>query len=103
MMLIYYGYAMPLSLRIGRGFYEDGIWSDAGFVPYSKIGGLTWREGGADAGADRPDADFARRLPSRSRSTARRAACSATRSPRTTSISPGKSLDLGLHDERTTS
>ena len=27
MMLVYYGYAFPLSLRIGRGFYEDGIWS----------------------------------------------------------------------------
>lgn len=45
MMLVYYGYAMPLSLKIGRGFYEDGIWSDGGFVPYSTIGGLAWREG----------------------------------------------------------
>ena len=45
MMLVYYGYAMPLSLRIGRGFYEDGIWADGGFVPYSTIGGLAWREG----------------------------------------------------------
>ena len=45
MMLVYYGYAMPLSLKIGRGFYEDGIWSDAGFVPYSTIGALAWREG----------------------------------------------------------
>src|SRR5687768_15395649 len=33
MMLVYYGYAVPLSLKIGRGFYEDGIWSDGGFVP----------------------------------------------------------------------
>ena len=32
MMLVYYGYAVPLSLRIGRGFYEDGIWADA--VPF---------------------------------------------------------------------
>jgi len=45
MMLVYYGYAMPLSLKIGRGFYEDGIWADGGFVPYSTIGGLAWREG----------------------------------------------------------
>jgi len=45
MMLVYYGYAMPLSLKIGRGFYQDGIWADGGFVPYSEIGGLTWREG----------------------------------------------------------
>ena len=45
MMLVYYAYAVPLSLRIGRGFYQDGIWADAGFIPYSHIGGLTWREG----------------------------------------------------------
>lgn len=45
MMLVYYGYTLPLSLKIGRGFYEDGIWSDAGFVRYSAIGGLAWREG----------------------------------------------------------
>ena len=30
MMMVYYGYAVPLSLRIGRGFYEDGIWADGG-------------------------------------------------------------------------
>jgi hypothetical protein len=45
MMMVYYAYAVPLSQKIGRGFYEDGIWADAGFVPYSHIGGLTWREG----------------------------------------------------------
>jgi hypothetical protein len=45
MMFVYYGYALPLSVRIGRGFYEDGIWAESGFIPYSQIGGLTWREG----------------------------------------------------------
>ena len=45
MMLVYYAYALPLSLRIGRGFYEDGIWADGGYIPYSRIGGLSWREG----------------------------------------------------------
>jgi hypothetical protein len=45
MMFFYYAYAVPLSLRIGRGFYADGIWAESGFIPYSKIGGLTWREG----------------------------------------------------------
>ena len=45
MMFLYYGYAMPLSLRIGRGFYADGIWSETGFVPYGKIGAVSWREG----------------------------------------------------------
>jgi len=45
MMLIYYGYAAPLSWKIGRGFYRDGIWADSGFMRYTDIGGLTWREG----------------------------------------------------------
>lgn len=45
MMLTYYGYLVPMSIRIGRGFYEDGVWMDSGFLPYHKIGGLTWREG----------------------------------------------------------
>lgn len=44
MMFIYYAYAFPLSLRIGHGFYEHGIWSQRGFVPYAQIGGLSWRE-----------------------------------------------------------
>ena len=45
MMLVYYVYALPLGLKIGRGFYEDGIWTEGGFIPYVNIGGLTWREG----------------------------------------------------------
>ena len=45
MMFLYYGYLMPLSVRIGRGFYADGIWSESGFVPYWKIGAVSWREG----------------------------------------------------------
>jgi hypothetical protein len=45
MMFIYYGYLVPLSRRIGRGFYADGIWSETGFVPYWKIGAVSWREG----------------------------------------------------------
>ena len=45
MMVVYYAYAFPLSLRIGRGLYEDEIWAESGFVPYSQIGGLSWREG----------------------------------------------------------
>jgi len=44
MMFLYYAYAIPLSLRIARGFYQDGILIDSGFVPYARIGGLTWRE-----------------------------------------------------------
>jgi hypothetical protein len=45
MMFVYYGYLVPLSRRIGRGFYADGIWSENGFVPYWKIGAVSWREG----------------------------------------------------------
>jgi hypothetical protein len=45
MMFVYYGYLVPLSRHIGRGFYADGIWSETGFVPYWKIGAVSWREG----------------------------------------------------------
>ncbi|HJN43602.1 MAG TPA: hypothetical protein QF572_05415 [Vicinamibacterales bacterium] len=47
MMFIYYAYAFPLSLKIDPGFYDDGIWSNSGFVPYRHVGGLSWREGKA--------------------------------------------------------
>jgi hypothetical protein len=45
MMFLYYGYLVPLSRRIGRGFYADGIWCESGFVPYWRIGAVSWREG----------------------------------------------------------
>jgi hypothetical protein len=45
MMFLYYAYLSPLSRRIGRGFYQDGIWADSGFIPYWQIGGISWREG----------------------------------------------------------
>ncbi len=45
MGFIYYGYAFPLSLRIGRGFYGEGVWANKGLVRYDRIGGLSWREG----------------------------------------------------------
>lgn len=45
MMFLYYGYLLPLSRRIGRGFYRDGIWADSGFIPYDQVGGISWREG----------------------------------------------------------
>jgi hypothetical protein len=44
MMLTYYGYAFPFSVRIARGFYEDGIWSDSGFMKWGQISAVTWRE-----------------------------------------------------------
>jgi hypothetical protein len=45
MMFVYYAYLAPLSRRIGRGFYEDGIWADSSFIPYNEVGGISWREG----------------------------------------------------------
>jgi hypothetical protein len=45
MMFLYYAYFFPMSLTIGRGFYEDGIWAETTFIPYHEIGGISWREG----------------------------------------------------------
>jgi len=101
MMLIYYVYAVPLGLKIRRGLYEDGIWTEAGFVPYVKIGGLTWREG------PQPTLvmlyrwrTFARKLavPEPLYGEARRVLRDkiAAHDIHFT----GKTLDLGLHDER---
>jgi hypothetical protein len=101
MMLLYYTYALPLSLRIGRGFYEEGIWADGGFIPYSQIGGLTWREGEQITLVlmYRMRA-FARRLvvPERYYGAARRLLRDkiAAHDIHFT----GKTLDLGAHDER---
>lgn len=101
MMLVYYVYALPLGTKIERGFYEDGIWTAGGFVRYTNIGGLTWREG--------PEPtlvllyrwrSFARRLsvPEALYGQARRVLRDkiAAHDIHFT----GKSLDLGSHDER---
>ena len=45
MMFVYYGYAFPMSTRITRGFYREGVWSDGGFMPWGKIAAVSWREG----------------------------------------------------------
>ncbi len=45
MMFIYYAVVVPLTARIARGLYVDGIWADSGFMPYDQIGGLRWQEG----------------------------------------------------------
>jgi len=44
MMFLYYAYFFPMSLTIGRGFYEDGIWAETAFIPYNEVGGISWRE-----------------------------------------------------------
>jgi hypothetical protein len=48
MMFVYYGYLLPISTRIARGLYADGVWTDSGFMAYADIGGLSWREGTGD-------------------------------------------------------
>jgi hypothetical protein len=102
MMFLYYAYLMPLSLRIRRGFYEDGIWADSTFIPYNEVGGLTWREG-----EDKVSLIVISRL----RNLARRLAVplehySAARKLLRDKIGAheihffGTGLDLGGHDER---
>lgn len=46
MMFVYYGYAFPLSTRISRGFYRDGVWSDSGFMRWPQISAVSWKEEG---------------------------------------------------------
>ncbi|MBI4263514.1 MAG: hypothetical protein HY657_03985 [Acidobacteria bacterium] len=46
MMFVYYGYVFPLSTRIARGFYRDGVWSDGGFLRWGQISAVSWREDG---------------------------------------------------------
>jgi hypothetical protein len=101
MMLVYYCYALPLSLRIGRGFYEEGIWAEGGFMPYSQIGGLTWRvDDKVTLVLMHRMRAFARHLvvPDKYYGAARRVLRDkiAAHDIHFT----GKSLDLGVHDER---
>jgi hypothetical protein len=44
MMCAYYGYAFPLSTRIAKGFYRDGVWADTGFMPWTRISAVAWKE-----------------------------------------------------------
>jgi hypothetical protein len=44
MMFVYYVYAVPLANRVERGFYRDGVWTDSGYLPYHRIGSISWRE-----------------------------------------------------------
>jgi len=102
MMFVYYGYLTPLSRRIKRGFYEDGIWTDTSFIPYNEIGGLSWRESEHDATLI---------VISRLRNLARRLRVPGDKYGAARRILrdkigehaihfTGTGLDLGLHDER---
>jgi hypothetical protein len=44
MMCIYYAGIVPMSARIARGFYRDGVWSDRRFVRFRAVGAISWRE-----------------------------------------------------------
>lgn len=44
LMALYYTIIFPLSFRIQRGFYKDGIWFERAFVPYSNVRRVSWRE-----------------------------------------------------------
>ena len=46
MMFLYYAFAFPLSTRIARGFYRDGVWSDSGFMNWAQISAVSWKEEG---------------------------------------------------------
>jgi len=46
MMFVYYGCLFPLSTRIARGFYRDGVWSDSGFMRWAQISAISWKEDG---------------------------------------------------------
>ena len=45
MMFVYFAYAVPLTRKISRGFYAEGVWAETGFIPYHQIGGIAWRPG----------------------------------------------------------
>jgi hypothetical protein len=102
MMFVYFGYLVPLSRRIGRGFYQDGIWADSSFIPYNEVGGISWREG---------EHAVSLIVISRLRNLARRLAVplehyGAARRVLRDKIGEheihffGTGLDLGVHDER---
>lgn len=101
MMCVYFGALTPLSQRIGRGFYEDGIWADSMFIPYAEVGGISWREG---------EHEVSLIVISRMRNLARRLAVpsehygAARRVLRDKighhEIQLGHGLELGAHDER---
>jgi len=43
-MALYFILIVPLMARIHVGLYRDGVWADAGFLPYAEIGRMAFRE-----------------------------------------------------------
>jgi hypothetical protein len=44
LMALYYTVLFPLSFQIRRGLYGSGLWTESGFVPYSRVRTLNWRD-----------------------------------------------------------
>jgi hypothetical protein len=44
LMALYFVLMVPLASRIRLGFYRDGVWADAGFLPYQRIRRMAFRE-----------------------------------------------------------
>ena len=100
MMLLYFLAATPLSMRIDRGFYEAGVWSDRGFVPWSQISGVSWRENPVTLVLLSPMRSIARQLhvPTDLYGQARRVL--RERLHLHGFQGPQTGLDLGLHEDR---
>jgi hypothetical protein len=44
LMALYFMLMVPLAGRIRLGFYEAGVWAEAGFLPWERIARLTFRD-----------------------------------------------------------
>ena len=44
MMFVYYACLFPLRTRIQRGFFQNGVWADSGFMRWSDISAVSWKE-----------------------------------------------------------
>jgi hypothetical protein len=43
-MALYFIFMVPLATRIHLGLYRDGVWAEAGFLPYADIGRMAFHE-----------------------------------------------------------
>jgi Trk-type K+ transport system membrane component len=44
MMFVYYACLFPLRVRIARGFFQNGVWADTGFMRWADISAVSWKE-----------------------------------------------------------
>ena len=44
MMFVYYMCVFRMRARMGRGFFQAGVWSDAGFMRWADISAVSWKE-----------------------------------------------------------